>query len=205
MNTTLESYDRSAQQLAEYFSGIGPRVDDINRAIELWGRNDNPNVIELGCGDGRDAEVIATKASGYLGIDYSKELVRLAEDRNIKCARFLVSDLTNFEYTGLQKPDIIFAFASLLHLSLEQNSDLLTKSYSALSDGGVVYISLKYAETYHTHTQIDQYGERLFYYYHPDEITKVAGSCFEEVYRDFQQIGSTKWFTLALRRPDEEQ
>lgn len=204
MDTTLQTYNRSAQQLAEYFSGIGPRVDDIDRAVELWGGSDKPDVIELGCGDGRDAEVVADKAYSYLGVDYSEEFVRLAEARRIKLARFLVSDLTNFEYAGHRRPDIIFAFASLLHLSIEQNGELLAKSREALNDDGVIYLSLKHANTYCSETQVDKYGERLFYYYHPDEMVEAAGPGYKELYRDFQSIGSTRWFTLALRKSREQ-
>lgn len=144
--------------------------------------------------------MIATKASSYLGLDYAEKFIALAEARNIRAARFVVQSMVDFEYQDSPRPDIIFAFASLLHLSPEENTLVLQRAQQSLSDSGILYISLKSADACFAAVKQDEYGERLFYYYHPDDIVRIAGDGFLEVYRDFQHIGSTEWFTLALQK-----
>jgi hypothetical protein len=47
---TIDTYNKSAKELAVYFRGIGSRVSDIEKAIKLVGNIDNPSVLEIGCG-----------------------------------------------------------------------------------------------------------------------------------------------------------
>ena len=49
---TIDTYDSSANELAEYFKGIGARVDDIQLGIKLCGSSDKLQVVEIGCKDG---------------------------------------------------------------------------------------------------------------------------------------------------------
>jgi hypothetical protein len=56
--TTIATYDNSAQELAAYFAGIGSRLDIIQEALQLAGKPHEAKVVEVGCGDGRDAEDI---------------------------------------------------------------------------------------------------------------------------------------------------
>lgn len=51
---TTVTYDRSARSLADYFSGIGPRLEDIELAFCLAPTRVDPVVLEIGCGDGRE-------------------------------------------------------------------------------------------------------------------------------------------------------
>jgi hypothetical protein len=55
---TLQTYNESAEELAEQFKGIGARTQDIERGLSLTGSGRNARVVEIGCGDGRDAEEI---------------------------------------------------------------------------------------------------------------------------------------------------
>ena len=90
-NKTVETYDQSAEQLAEYFKGIGPRVDDIECALNLAGNPHSARVIEVGCGDGRDAEEIVKRVKFYEGIDPSEGLLALAK-RKVPDTTFIKAD-----------------------------------------------------------------------------------------------------------------
>lgn len=136
----------------------------------------------------------------YLGTDYSNELLKIAQSRNLKNATFQCADMRSFDFNSHKPVDIIFAFASLLHLSKSEIAQVFSDSTTAIKSGGIWYISLKYGESYRKEIKEDEYGSRLFYFYTPDEVALVAGDAFTEVYRDFQTVGSTKWFTLALRK-----
>src|SRR3990167_9930931 len=75
---TIDTYNKSARELAEYFRGIGSRSGDVQYAIKLAGNPNQPKIIEIGCGDGRDAKEIARWTNDYIGFDISKELIKIA-------------------------------------------------------------------------------------------------------------------------------
>jgi SAM-dependent methyltransferase len=192
---TINTYNTKALELADYFSGIGSRKQDIKKAFAILNRP-NPNVIEIGCGNGRDAQEILLLTDNYLGTDVSKAMIELAKAKCSK-ADFVIADQET--YTVPDNTDIIFAFASLLHSDKKQVRDFLLRSHKPLSANGVIYISLKF-DNYHKELQNDKFGERVFYYYEPSDIKTMVKGKFKPVYEDIQQIGKTKWFTMALQK-----
>jgi SAM-dependent methyltransferase len=194
---TVDTYNRSAKELAEYFQGIGPRNHDIEKGFELIGNISNPKVLEIGCGDGRDAKEIIKHTSNFIGFDISNSFIELAR-KNAPKGVFEVADAVNFKYQeGL---DLVFAFASLLHLDKNEVQEVLSKVGRALGKKGIFFISLKYMPSYTEQIKQDQFGERLFYFYSPEIIKQLAGDAFESVFEDRQVIGKTEWFTIALRK-----
>lgn len=153
--------------------------------------------MEIGCGDGRDAKEIVKRADWYLGFDISVKLIKLARE-HVSEAEFVVADAAKFDYP--QDLDIIFAFASLLHLDKEETRTVLRKAHDALKPGGIFYISLKYRPEYQKEIKKDRFGERLFYFYNPELISELAGNGYEMVKTWNETIGHTEWFELALRR-----
>lgn len=192
---TINTYNQKAVELAEYFNGMGSRRADIKKAFSLIG-NSNPRVIEIGCGNGRDAIEITKLTNNYLGTDVSEAMIELAK-ANCPQAKFEVADLEDYDLPA--NTDILFAFASLLHSDKENVKQFLHRSHPKLSDEGVIYISLKYSD-YKGEMKHDQFGDRMFYYYSPEDIRALAQGKFKSVYEDTQQIGNTKWFTMALRK-----
>jgi len=190
-------YNDSAIELSEYFSGIGSRVEDIERGLNLAGKRDGARVIELGCGDGRDAVEIIKRVSQYIGIDPSNGLLNIAKSKNPN-GIFMLTDAVGYKYP--KKLDVIFAFASLLHINQGDICEVLEKAKSALRLGGIFYISLKERPSYIEEIKEDQFGERMFFYYNSDIIKQSAGSSFETVYEDHHKIGHTDWFTIALKK-----
>ena len=63
--TTISTYDNSAQKLATYFADIGSRLDIIKEALERASKPNGAQVVEVGCGDGRDAEDIVPLVEWY--------------------------------------------------------------------------------------------------------------------------------------------
>jgi len=60
---------------------MGARIEDIERAIQLSGANDEASVVEIGCGDGGDAAEIIPRVPSYLGVDPSVGLLEIARKR----------------------------------------------------------------------------------------------------------------------------
>jgi|JI10StandDraft_1071094.scaffolds.fasta_scaffold13144_4 SAM-dependent methyltransferase len=197
---TQATYDMSAAELADFFAGFGPRMDEVKRACDaVQTGSSSLDILELGCGDGRDAADILTRAGSYLGIDYSKELIALARRKHPDHAElFQVADMKEFAVVP-GRYDVIFAFASFLHLSREELTDVLERYCRGLRPGGVLCMSFKQSPVYEKRVQSDQFGERVFYFYNPDEVVAMLPQSTEEIDRSTYQKGSTMWFTLYAR------
>ena len=194
-NQTKESYNQSAQMKISQFNNLGARVSDINKALSHISK-ENPFILELGCGSGRDAAEILKRTSNYVGIDYSEKFVDECR-KNVSKEHFQVADMETYTFpSGI---DAIFAFASLLHSDKEAVSDILSKAYEALNNGGVFFISLKHGD-YTELLKYDEAGFRTFYFYTPELIKELAPKGFETVYENIQNFNGQEWFTIILRK-----
>lgn len=195
---TLATYNKSAQELSDYFQGIGSRIEDISRGLELAEvTNNKARIVELGCGDGRDAKEIVKHTSFFEGVDYSSELIKLAQ-KNVPNAAFKTQSMLDYEFP--EKLDIIFAFASLLHLNRDEMSKIFSKAQMALKQGGIFYISVKYRPHYEEEVKQDKYGKRLFFFYNQELIKELAAPDFTSVYENQHVHGNTDWITIALKK-----
>jgi trans-aconitate methyltransferase len=194
---TIATYDNSAEALAEYFKGIGARVTDIELGLSLASAVKKAKVVEIGCGDGRDAVEIIKRVGWYEGFDPSKSLLEIAKQR-LPEGSFVLADALSYNYPP--NTDVIYAFASLLHVNKTNMPKVFEKATQSLRQGGLFYISLKERDGYQEDVKKDTYGERMFYYYDVDTIKEIAGDAFTAVHEDHQVHGNTDWFTLALKK-----
>jgi SAM-dependent methyltransferase len=194
---TIDTYNHSAKELAAYFQGIGSRVKYIEKAFAHAGINSDARVLEIGCGDGRDAKAIAPHCSFFSAFDISKELVRIAQV-NVPEVNFQVADAVTFSYP--EDLDVVFAFASLLHLDKDELKVVFQKATNSLRKGGIFYISTKYRDNYENAIKEDRFGKRLFYFYNRETIEKIAGPEFVTVESDIEHIGDTEWLEIALKK-----
>jgi trans-aconitate methyltransferase len=178
---TIKSYDDSAAALAGYFKSYGARVEDIELGIKLAASEDKmAKVVEIGCGDGRDAAEIINRVEWYQGFDPSKELLKIARTQ-LPDASFIKADALSYDYPlGV---DLIFAFASLLHVDKQDLSRVIEKADQSLKPKGVLYLSLKESD-----------------YYNPKIIESLSRDLFEPVHVAHQFMNETKWFTMALKK-----
>lgn len=193
--TTL-TYNKGASEFAQYFDGIGSRTQDIERGFSYL-ENKPRKVLEIGCGNGRDCKDILKYTDDYLGLDISEEMIKLAKE-NVSNSHFVTADVEDFIFP--KHINIIFAFASLLHLDKESVSKVLGKVYDSLDEGGIFYISLKY-DSYQEKIKESNFGQRYFYFYNEEDLLQLAKeNSFEIIYQDKQLIGETVWITCVLRK-----
>ena len=120
---TIDTYNATAELMAGKFTAIGPRVEDVLQAFSYIQKY-SPRVVEIGCGNGRDAGEILTHTSDYIGIDVSTEMIRLAKKSLPDSAsKFIVADIEDFKFP--ERIDIVFSFASLLHTPKEALEKIL--------------------------------------------------------------------------------
>ena len=195
----VDTYNKSARELAEYFAGIGARTNDIELGLELAGNPEAPRTYEIGCGDGRDAKEIIARSAFYQGMDISDGLIDIANESN-PGASFVVGDIEDPDFEMPNDLDVIYSFASLLHSPKEDVEKVLARCLDHLRVGGIFFISLKEMPDYTTNIKEDQYGTRRFYFYNAELIADMAGDGYEVVHQDRQTMGKTDWFTIALKK-----
>lgn len=194
-NFTENTYDKAARGYAEKFKDIGVGTDDVDMAFSFVSK-ENPFVLEIGCGGGREADYILTKTDTYVGMDISTGMLEIARE-TLPDAHFEKADIASYQFPkGI---DIVFAFASLLHSSREELKPVFAQMCEALNTGGVVYLSLKRADEYSNAVVEDTYGPREFFYYDRDTILTIAGDVFEEVFYA-EQERVEPWFTMILKK-----
>ena len=148
---------------------------------------DCANILDLGCGSGRDS--LAFKKLGYQveAIDYSEELVtkaRVLTGVNVRQQSF-------YELDEQDKYDGIWACASLLHCDRQYLPDVMLKVFNALKANGILYMSFKYGDS-----DREKDG-RLF-----TDLNEVQAQSLLNQLEGFQLL--KQWITADQRQDREE-
>ena len=141
-------------------------------------------ILDLGCGSGRDA--LAFKNMGYQieAMDYSAELVKKASDLTgieVRLQSF-------YDLDEIDTYDGIWACASLLHCERHRLVDVLQRMIQSLKANGVIYMSFKYG---------DQDREK-----DGREFTDLNEQQAGELLVHFNQVSLAKQWISIDKRPD---
>lgn len=193
MNNTNDYYQKNA---IEYFQST---VNiDVSLLYERFVKYvpTGSQILDLGCGSGRDTKAFLNKGYVVDAIDGSAELCKLASDYTgiqVKCM-----DLRQLDAVG--EYNAIWACASLLHISYKELPVVLSRIELALKTPGFVYMSFKHGdfegirdERYYT----DMTPERM-----AAIIVKTNALCIiEEWYsEDVREDTIVKWYNVILRK-----
>lgn len=124
---------------------------------------ENAEVLDLGCGSGRDTLALEEYGFYVTPMDGSEKMCRLAEvniDRDVLCMTY---DEMDFDDVF----DGIWACAALVHLTDEQMRSVLKKLIQALHEDGILYFSV------HKGDRDGIYGERYFRDYTRRELSEL--------------------------------
>jgi len=94
--------------------------------------------LEIGCGTGAFARVLAQRAEHVLALDLSPEMIHIARERSAKFPNieFQLADVRDTPF-NFESFDCIATIATLHHLPL---SEMLLKMKAALKPGGVLLV-----------------------------------------------------------------
>lgn len=134
---TLAHYDRNARSFWE-----GTRDHDVRQNIDALLQHIEVKppfeILDLGCGPGRDLITFTALGHHVSGLDGSKELVALAR-ANSGCdvfeQNFLALDLPSERFDG------VFANAVLFHIPSLELPRVLGELHATLKPGGVLFSS----------------------------------------------------------------
>ncbi|UXX78352.1 methyltransferase domain-containing protein [Reichenbachiella carrageenanivorans] len=99
------------------------------------------NLVELGCGNGRDSIFFAEQGLEVFGMDQCQSTVSRLSELNKENTRFEVQDFTALGDLG--KFDNVYSRFTLHSVSKEQASRTLNWAYGALNDGGKLCIEVR--------------------------------------------------------------
>lgn len=106
-------------------------------------------VLELGCGNGRDAVFFASKGINVLGLDLCRQeisyLKKYYKNKKLSAAsnklRFKCTDFTRFK--SRHRYDVVYSRFTLHSISEEQEQCTIKNSYRNLKDGGLLLIEAR--------------------------------------------------------------
>ncbi len=136
MNNTIQYYNHNAKDYFE--STVHADMSEHYEHFLKYLKKD-ANILDLGCGSGRDSRYFIEHGYKVKAIDGSKEMCSLA-------TQFLNQEVENtlFEEISFENEfDAVWASASLLHENKDNIDDVIRKIKIALKQGGIFYISFK--------------------------------------------------------------
>ena len=193
-NNTLAYYDTYADEF--YKSTVTVEFTTMQECFLAKLQNDS-YILDFGCGSGRDTRYFLEKGYHVDVVDGSKELCKLASEYT----GIEVKNMFFQELAEVDKYDGIWACSSILHLTIDELTDVMRKMVVALKENGVIYTSFKYG------TFAGERNGRFF-----TDMTEVT---FAEFIREIEDLeveeqwttsdvrpgrGEEKWLNLILRK-----
>jgi len=129
------------------------------------------NILDVGCGVGRDAHYFEKHGYAVSAFDGSVEMVRLANQILKNPAKQMFFDEMDFT----EEFDGAWAAASLIHVPNKELTDIIKHIHKALKPGGIFLASFKHGDGEFTHE------ERTFYYMTDSGIRPYLEGLFEVI------------------------
>ena len=192
--TTLDYYNKNAKK---FISGTISVDFGIVQNRFLNKLHPGAEILDYGCGSGRDTKYFLEQGCKVTAIDGSRELCKLASEyTGIQVKHMLFQDLDEKEaYDG------IWACSSILHVPANELQDIIKEMANALRAHGIIYTSFKYG-TFE--------GERNGRYF-----TDMTEETFAKLIQNMDELeieeqwitsdvrpgrGEEKWLNLILRK-----
>ena len=193
-NNTLGYYDSHADKF--YKSTVNIEFTTMQEKF-LTKLEKGSNILDFGCGSGRDTKYFFEQGYNVEAIDGSAELCKLASEyTGIKVRNIFFQNLSEVD-----KYDGIWACSSILHLPVGELDEVMKKMVIALKKNGIIYTSFKYGTFA---------GERNGRYFTDmtEEVFAVFLSGIDGLKIEEQWItsdvrpgrGEEKWLNLILRK-----
>nr|WP_047395252.1 class I SAM-dependent methyltransferase [Cetobacterium sp. ZOR0034] len=153
-------------------------------------------ILDLGCGSGRDSKYFIELGYKVTAIDLSPVLAEKAS--KYIGQGVIVIDMKNIDFKD--KFIGVWACASLLHLSYEEILETLNKIYTSLKNNGVVYASFKVG------SQDYEKNDRKFTCFTKERFSKLLEKSdfyLEDIFETSDVRvgrGDEKWLNVILKK-----
>ena len=194
---SIDYYERQGSQYFEETIDLD-MTDHLRRFLDRL--PENAEVLDLGCGSGRDSRYLEEAGCYVTPMDGSPKMCSLAEiytDLDVLC-------LTFEEMEFQEVFDGIWASASLLHVARKDMHHILKKVSDALKPGGILYMSFQYGEG-------EEYRNGRFYCDYTEKTLKKLLQLEHEleileIYQsDDVREGRPRWLNVLVKKEGGEE
>ena len=160
---SIDYYNRYA--VPYYEETVDASMEEVMKPfVELLSEeSENAEVLDLGCGSGRDTLLLEEYGFYVTPMDGSEEMCKLAEVNTDK-------EVLQMTYDEMEFDDVfdgIWACASLIHLTEDEMRKVMKKLVQALKENGVLYFSV------HKGDRDGIYHGRYFHDYNRRELQSL--------------------------------
>ena len=196
----MDSIDYYERYAASYYENtVNLNMEEaLGRFLALL--PENAEVLDLGCGTGRDTVYLEDAGCYVTPMDGSEQMCRLAEIYTDKEVLHMTFEEMEFEEVF----DGIWACASLLHVEGKNMDRIMKKVVNALKPDGVIYMSFKYGDAEEIRNQrlFHDYTEETAY----DMVMRQEGVRIVEMWQSDDVRGiETKWLNLLVKKDPEKE
>ena len=119
--------------------------DEMNNpaALRMVGDVKGKQLLDLSCGEGYNTRILARRGARVVGVDFSKEMVMLARERERRDRlgiRYYLSDAADLEELGDRRFDVVTCFMALM--DIERYEDAVSEVARVLKKDGRFVFSI---------------------------------------------------------------
>ncbi len=150
-----------------YLKKIADLFDWSNQIDEFTKSLSGKNVLDAGCGAGRDTKEFLSHGFDVVGVDYSSEILKVVREI-FPSAKFFEGSILKMDFLKDKSFDGVWACASVLHLKKIDLPKALSEFNRVLKENGKLFVSAKKGEG--EEFVEDETGKRFFSYFTEDEL-----------------------------------
>lgn len=139
MNKTINYYNHAYETLAQNYENAN--LSNIHSLL-INTFNKKNKLLEIGCGSGRDASFMFNHGYDVIAIDGSKNMIQEAKRVHPNISNKLLQKVLPRELNFTNKFDGIYSIATLMHLSINDLKESLSKIYNLLENNGQFLMSV---------------------------------------------------------------
>jgi len=139
MNTIAKFYNKIATKYSQTFDNNTKDRKALNKFLKTLKKKSK--ILDLGCGTGRFANYYAKRGHNVIGIDFSKEMIRIGK-RKYKNLKLIHKDMLKIKYKK-ETFDAICITYSLFHVTKNNAKKVIKNSYNWLKPNGILFLVLQ--------------------------------------------------------------
>ena len=173
VSKTIQTYNTCAES---YFHDHYD-ISEVRDVIDFFIQNlKGVEVLDVGCGPGRDAKYFSSHNLKVIGVDLSDRFLNIAS-KNVPSAKFIQMDMSILDFSE-NAFDGIWVCASFLHIQKKDAMDTLIGLRRILKPGGLMYVNVEKG-TQEKLLGKEEYKNkpRLISFYTAEEFGKLVKAC----------------------------
>lgn len=201
MNKTINYYNHAYETLTQNYESAD--VSNIHYLlIETF--NKKNELLEIGCGSGRDASFMTKNHFNVTAIDGSKNMIEKAKKIHPELIENLFYKTLPNDLKFNKKFDGIYSIATLMHLSKDDLEKTISEIYDLLNQDGKFLMSVSLFRDDIDNNGFDEKGRFFLVLNFEEWINLLENNCFKiletKTNGDGLGRGGIEWLTLVAQK-----